>query len=76
MHVKPLNTNRSVTQVIEDITLARLTGRKNEPEMQFDELDSIQRELNQRSETPNLIIGFKHEGSSLNIGQNAQQSLS
>ena len=56
MNVKPLS-NRSVSQVIEDITKARLTGRKQEPEMNFDELDSIQRDIMQRSETPNLVIG-------------------
>ena len=56
MNVKPLS-NRSVSQVIEDITKARLTGRKQEPEMNFDELDSIQRDIMQRSETPNIAIG-------------------
>ena len=57
MNTRPLASNRSVTQVIEDITLARLTGRKYEPEMKFDELDSIQRDIISKSEAPSLIIG-------------------
>ena len=56
MNTRPLASNRSVTQVIEDITLARLTGRKQEPEMKFDELDSIQRDIISKSEAPSLII--------------------
>ena len=57
MNTRPLASNRSVTQVIEDITLARLTGRKYEPEMKFDELDSIQKDIISKSEAPSLIIG-------------------
>ena len=37
----PLLSNRSVSQVIEDISLSRMTGRKHEPEVAFDEINMM-----------------------------------
>ena len=45
----PMLSNRSVSQVLEDISLSRLTGRKQEPEVIFDEINYMQKEILRKS---------------------------